>query len=135
MRRFPILLLLALTVAACDSGSDDAPRLSGLYIFSKTETDFTPPATVTLALDLSTSAGSFTLGSGSYYRISGAETAQATVTGSGTYAPPSITLRLDAIDLGEGFVIDAATFTGTASASGDVLTLTSDGETLTLRRQ
>lgn len=133
MRRLALLLAL-LTVAACDSGSDDAPRLSGLYAVTSGTAEI--GLTATLTLDLDTSGGAFTLGPRSLYRVAGnGESAEGGVTGSGSYDPPAVTLRLDRLDLGDGFVLGAATFTGTASASGDVLTLTSDDETLTLRRQ
>ena len=131
MRRLACLSLL-LALAACDS-AEDPPALSGLYVHSATETAFTPPATVTLALDLSASGGAFTLGPRSYYRVQGADDVRATVTGSGTYAPPSLTVSLDEIDLGGGFVLNAATFTGTVD--GDGLTLTAGGRTLTFDRQ
>ena len=133
MRRFA-LLVLACTLSACDS-TDDTPRLSGLYVYSTTETDVTPTATVTLALDLSSSGGSFALGPRSYYRIQGASEARASVTGAGTYTHPAITVSLDRIDLGQGFVLDAASLTGTVSDGGDTVALSAEGETLVLRRQ
>ena len=133
MRHLAYLLVASFALAACDSGGDDAPALSGVYVASETNGGITG----TLRLGISTSGGAFTLGSGSTYRIEGSGgSAEAAVTGSGTYDYPALTLRLDEADLGEGFTLDAATFTGTASASGDVLTLTSsDGDSLTLRRQ
>ena len=132
MRRLTCLALLALTLTACDSGGDDAPRLAGLYVATSSDGGIT----ATIGLDVTASPGAFTLGSRSSYRIQGpGGSAEAAVAGAGTYDPPALTIRVEETDLGDGFVLDAVTLTGTASASGDMLTLTADGETLTYRRQ
>ena len=131
MRRAPLLLLL-LATAACDSGGDEAPRLAGLYVATSTDGG----VTATITLDVTASAGAFTLGPRSAYRIEGpGGSAEGAVAGTGTYDPPALTISVDETDLGDGVVLDATTLTGTASASGDALTLAADGETLVYRRQ
>lgn len=85
--RSSLLALALLALAACDA-ADPAPEIGGLYVH--TEGD----GAAVFQMDLpATSAGAFALGSRSEVRLTFGETPETLpMTGSGTYAHPTITV-------------------------------------------
>ena len=123
MRQF-LLLTLALTLAACDSGSDPASDgLGGTYRGTNTE-----GATITVAIP-STTSGEFTISSGTFSD----EFGETPLRGTGTYTPPNIAITLESSDPNALF---GTVLTGTVGDDGGRLTLVNeDQQSFTLTRQ
>lgn len=101
----------ALTVAACDSGSDSDPNpapdsnaIGGTYVGPDTSDDGVTQ-TLTLAIPTTTS-GTFTITSGSVAEVGPDYMNEFPITGTGTHTPPNLTLDTDSFLPLEGAVSD-----------------------------
>ena len=123
-----LLLALALPLSACD-GSDDDAALGGTYVGSAMLNG------IGLAIELTipgeTESGPFTISDGAATLSFGGDPTVTTFTGTGTYTPPAATFDLDTGDAG----IELPLSSGTVSEDGSAISVSAEGQTLTLRRQ
>ena len=129
MRRAAALLFVLTAFVATGCDSNDVPSIGGTYVGTETSEGVT--STITLDIP-DTEAGSFAY-TGTISATGGGITLTVPVTGTGTFNAPNLTMTLVTTFEGE---TETAQLMGTASASGDSITL-QDGEgvSVTLNRQ
>lgn len=125
-------LAIGLSLTGCDSSSseDDSPSIGGMYVGSETENS----VTAMIALEIpNTDSGTFTFGNESEISIEdNGVTFSFNVDGGGTYDHPDLTMN---VELTANDITESEQWTGTVSASGDILSLSVEGSEFTLTRE